>query len=177
MMLVGNCIICGVYVPPRGVWYADLLCCSPICAHAAGCRFDCDEIGDCGCTPYAKRRRALRDTRDVMRIMRDVLEDHGLMREFGRELEAAGLPEVELDDPAQGPGGADESSDVEDETVALRAIAAARSDAEATVAARAEADVLHQLVNSAASLAERERLHVEIARLRAEADATEGAHL
>jgi len=120
-----------------------------------------------------------------MRIMRDVLEDHGLMLEFGRELEAAGLPEVELDDPAQGPGGADESSDVEDETVALRAIATAvRSDAEATAAARAEADVLHQLVNSAASLAERERLHVEIARLRAEADArrqtedttTEGAH-
>jgi len=128
--------------------------------HTAGCRLDCDEIGDCGCTPYAKRRRVLRSTRDTMRVMRNVLEDHGLMDEFEEDREESGVAEVELDDPAQGPGEADESSDVEDETVALRAI----------VAARSEADVLHQLVTSAASLAERDRLHAENARLLAEAD-------
>ena len=151
------------------IYYRDLFYCSSRCVHAAGCRFECCD-GDCGCTPYAKRRRVLRETRNTMRVMRDVLEDNDLMGELEEAL-GAGLSDFELDTAQDGPGEADEGSDVEDETVALRAIAAARSDAEATVAARAEADVLHQLVNSAASLAERDRLHAEIARLLAEADA------
>ena len=154
----GNCSSCGVQMQSP-LWYLDLFYCSRRCAHAAGCRWDCDEIGDCGCTPYAKRRRVLRETRHAMRVMRDVLEENDLMGDFDtdRAHTAAADIELELD---QGPGGADEASDVEDETVALRA----------TVAARSEADVLHQLVDSAASLAERERLHAEIARLQAEVD-------
>ena len=158
----GNCYGCGGQIgSPQGLFMSRSYC-SLICMHADGCRWVwlCEEIGDCGCTPYAKRRRVLRETRDSMRVMRGVLEDNDLMDEFEEAHEESCLPEVELDDPAQGPGEADESSDVEDETVALRAI----------VAARSEADVLHQLVTSAASLAERDRLHAENARLLAEAD-------
>ena len=156
-----NCTTCGVYVEHNPIlWYMHNLYCSHRCMHAAGCRWDCAAIGDCGCTPYAKRRRVLRETRTAMRVMRDVLEDNDLMGELEEAL-GAGLSDFELDTAQDGPGEADEGSDVEDETVALRAIVAARSDA----------DVLHQLVNSAASLAERERLHAENARLLAEADA------
>ena len=123
-----------------------------VCAHAE-CPWDC-----CVYTPYVKRRRVLRSTRNTMRVMRDVLEGNDLMSDFEEALELTGLPHVELDEPQDGPGEADESSDVEDETVALRAI----------VAARSEADVLHQLVNSAASLAERDRLRAENAHVQAE---------
>ena len=165
-----NCSSCGVHVQNPVLWYMDLLYCTRRCMHAAGCRWDCSVLGDCGCTPYAKRRRVLRSTRNTMRVMRNVLEDHGLMDELEDALGETGLTDVELDDPQDGPGEADEGSDVEDETVVLRAIVAARSEAEATVAARSEADVLHQLVNSAASLAERDRLYAENARLLAEAD-------
>ena len=141
-----------------------------VCTHAE-CPWD-----RCVSTPYAKRRRVLRSTRDTMRVMRDVLEGNGLMSDFEEAHAWTGLPHVELDESQDGPGEADEASDVEDETVALRA----------TVAARSEVDVLHQLVDSAASLAERERLHAEIVRLQAEVDvlrqsatntATEDAHL
>ena len=170
-----NCSSCGVHVQNPVLCYMHHFYCSNRCMHTAGCRLDCDEIGDCDCTPYAKRRRVLRETRRTMRVMRDVLEENDLMGDFDIDRENVAAADIELDEPQDGPGGADESSDVEDETLTLRAI----------VAARTEADVLHQLVNSAASLAERERLYAENARLQAEVDvlrqsantAAEDAHL
>ena len=133
--------------------HGDLLYCSTRCQHAAGSRTFCNVLTNCGCTPYAKRRRLLRRTRDVVRDMLEVFEEYGLED----ELTEFYVPN-DLDPIPDGPGEADESSDVEDETLTLRTI----------VAARTEADVLHQLVNSAAALAERDRLRVESEELRSE---------
>ena len=143
--MAAPCSSCGAQI--TRFTYKGLRYCSTRCMHAAGNRLSwvCSEIDDCGCTQYAKLRRILRETRGTMRDMLAFMMSQ-------RGLEGVPLP---LDD---GPGGADESSDVEDETLTLRAI----------VAARSEADALHQLVNSAASLAERERLHAEVARVQAE---------
>ena len=131
--------------------------CSRPCMHDAGCRWVCAELDDCGCTAYAKRRRVLRWTRDTMRVMRGVLDDNDLLYEFDEAIAETTLPEVDLDTDQGGPGEADETSDHEDESAVLRA----------TVAERSEADVLHQLVNTAASVSERDQLRAENARLRA----------
>ena len=130
--------------------------CGLPCMHDAGCRWVCDEIGACGCTSYAKRRRVLRWTRDTMRVMTGVLADNDLLEAYEEAIDETCLPEVDLA-ADKGPGGADETSDHEDESAALRA----------TVAERSEADVLHQLVNTAASMSERDQLRAENARLRA----------
>ena len=132
--------------------HGDLFYCSTRCAHAAGCRLFCSVLDNCGCTPYAKRRRLLRQSRQTVRDMWDILEDNSLLDELSEVF----VPN-DLDEHCGGPGEADESSDVEDETLTLRAI----------VAARTEADALHQLVNSAAVLAETQELRSENARLRA----------
>ena len=73
------------------------------------------------------------------------LEDIAVMNEIEKALE--------LDEPRDGSDEADESSDDEDETLSL------------LIAVRAEADALHRLVNTAASLAERDRLHAEVTRV------------
>jgi len=133
--------------------HGNLFYCSTRCHHAAGSRIFCSVLDNCGCTPYAKRRRVLRETRQTVRDMWDILEEYDLLDELADVM----VPN-DLDEPRDGPGEPDESSDVEDETLTLRAI----------VAARTEADVLHQLVNSAAALAERDRLRAESEELRAE---------
>ena len=151
--MAAPCSSCGVQITQFK--HGALSYCSHRCVHAAGHRWGwvCSEIGDCGCTPYAKRRRVLRETRETVRALLIIIACNGLVGELADVMVPNDL--TGLDD---GPGGADESSDVEDETLALRAI----------VAARSEADMLHQLVDSAASLAERDRLRAETARAQAE---------
>ena len=146
------CGTCGGELRMR-LQHGHLFYCSTRCQHAAGSRIFCSVLDNCGCTPYAKRRRVLRETRQTVRDMWDILEDNDLLDELADVM----VPN-DLDEPRDGPGEPDESSDVEDETLTLRAI----------VAARTEADVLHRLVNSAASLAECERLRAETARAQAE---------
>ena len=149
--MVTLCGICGGE-PGLRLQHGSLFCCSTRCHHAAGSRVFCAVLTNCGCTPYAKRRRVLRETRETMRYMLEIIVDNGLED----ELIDIVMPN-DLDEPHDGPGEADESSDVEDETLALRQI----------VAARTEADTLHQLVSSAAALAETQELRAEVARLRA----------
>ena len=65
-------------------------------------------------TPYAKKRRFLRDHRVQMRVMEDVLEHHGLTEECHAEIvdEMNNAPFwLGFDD---GPGGMDETSDTEE---------------------------------------------------------------
>ena len=149
--MAGLCGSCGGELRMR-LRHGAHFYCSTRCSHAAGCRLFCSVLDNCGCTPYAKRRRVLRQTRETVRDMLEIITDNGLEDELTEIL----VPN-DLDEPCDGPGEADESSDVEDETLTLRAI----------VAARSEADTLHQLVNSAAVLAETQELRAEIARLRA----------
>ena len=71
-------------------------------------------------TPYAKKRRFLREHRVQMRVMQDLLDEAGLIEEYHAEVM------VELDNAPywlgfdDGPGGMDEQSDEEDPEVALR---------------------------------------------------------
>ena len=70
-------------------------------------------------TPYAKKRRFLRDHRVQMRVMEDVLEHHGLTEEYHAEVmdEMGNAPFwLGFDD---GPGGMDESSDTEEPEAAM----------------------------------------------------------
>ena len=152
--MAGLCGTCGGELRLR-LQYGALLYCSTRCQHAAGSRIFCAVLPNCGCTPYAKRRRVLRQSRETVRDMLEIIEDNGLED----ELSEVYVPH-DLDEPCDGPGEPDESSDVEDETLALRQI----------VAARTEADVLHQLVTSAAALAETQRLRVESQELRVESE-------
>jgi len=96
----------------RDVWY-----CSRVCAHAAGDRTAC--LGwECGCTHYAKKRRLLRNHRENMRIMDDVIVDNGLEQELEHRLiEETGNTNffLGLDE------GLDEPSDAEDPEQKLRA--------------------------------------------------------
>ena len=72
-------------------------------------------------TPYARKRRCLREHRVQMRVMQDILDEAGLIEEYHAEVM------VELDNAPfwlgfdDGPGGMDEESDdEEDPEVALR---------------------------------------------------------
>ena len=71
-------------------------------------------------TPYARKRRCLREHRVQMRVMQDLLDEAGLIEEYHAEVM------VELDNAPywlgfdDGPGGMDEQSDEEDPEVALR---------------------------------------------------------
>ena len=70
-------------------------------------------------TPYAKKRRFLRDHRVQMRVMEDVLEHHGLTEECHAEIMD------EMDNTPfwlgfdNGPGGMDETSDTEEPGAAV----------------------------------------------------------
>ena len=146
------CGVCGGE-PGLRLQHGGVFCCSSRCHHAAGSRIFCAVLENCGCTPYAKRRRVLRQTRETVRDMLDIIVNNDLLDELSEVF----VPN-DLDEPCDGPGEPDESSDVEDETLALRQI----------VAARTEADTLHQLVTSAAALAERDRIRSESEELRSE---------
>ena len=71
-------------------------------------------------TPYARKRRCLREHRVQMRVMEDILDEAGLIEEYHAEAM------VELDNAPfwlgfdDGPGGMDEQSDEEDPDAALR---------------------------------------------------------
>ena len=70
-------------------------------------------------TPYAKKRRFLRDHRVQMRVMEDVLEHHGLTEEYHAEVmdEMDNMPFWLGFDI--GPGGMDELSDTEEPGAAM----------------------------------------------------------
>ena len=51
--------------------------CNGRCSHLAGDRSICCTV-PCGCTEYSKKRRALRQHREQMCVMQDVIEEHGL---------------------------------------------------------------------------------------------------
>ena len=70
-------------------------------------------------TPYAKKRRFLRDHRVQMRVMEDVLEHHGLTEEYRAEVmdEMNNVPFWLGFDV--GPGGMDETSDTEEPGAAV----------------------------------------------------------
>ena len=70
-------------------------------------------------TPYAKKRRFLRDHRVQMRVMEDVLEHHGLTEEYHAEVmdEMDNVPFWLGFDI--GPGGMDELSDTEEPGAAM----------------------------------------------------------
>ena len=70
-------------------------------------------------TPYAKKRRLLRDHRVQMRVMEDVLEHHGLTEEYHAEVmdEMDNMPFWLGFDI--GPGGMDELSDTEEPGAAM----------------------------------------------------------
>ena len=115
------CSQCGVCLPtpPAGQLnrrYLGRWVCSRECGHAAGDRSGCLRW-NCGCTNYAKRRRLLRDHRINMRVMDDVIEDHGLGEELeNRLVEATGNVNFFLGLDAE----LDESSDADDPEQQLR---------------------------------------------------------
>ena len=67
--------------PGLNMRYQGQLVCSRQCGHAAGDRSGC--LGwRCGCTGYAKKRRWLRGHRVNMRVMDDLIFQHGLSEEL-----------------------------------------------------------------------------------------------
>ena len=65
---------------PLGGCWQDEWYCSQRCMHAAGDRNCCGK--HCGCTKYSQKRRLLRKHRVEMRIMVDLIEEHGLDAEL-----------------------------------------------------------------------------------------------
>ena len=69
----------------------------------------------CSCTRYAKKRRLLRQHRVEMRIMSELIEEHGLDGELEeRTIEETGNTGFWLGEDADGPSAMDEGSDQED---------------------------------------------------------------
>ena len=96
---------------------------------------------DCGCTGYAKKRRLLREHRRKMRVMDELIEDHGLEEELQELLvDETGNTNFWLGEHEV----MDEGSDQEDPEAALRKevadksafLAGARCIVEAHVTAR-----------------------------------------
>ena len=72
---------------------------------------------DCGCTGYAKKRRLLREHRRKMRVMDELIEDHGLEEELQERLvDETGNTNFWLGEHEV----MDEGSDQEDPEAALR---------------------------------------------------------
>ena len=69
----------------KSCFYLDRWMCSRECMHAEGDRSACWQ--GCGCTGYAKKRRLLREHRRNMRVMDELIEDHGLEEELQERLE------------------------------------------------------------------------------------------
>jgi hypothetical protein len=106
-------VVCGKCHGPiehpfefRGVNY----CCMQ-CRHDAGDRRHCRR-GVCGCTGFAIKRRQLREHREQMRLMWQVIMACGFEDEVERTMEEDGWPERVWDDAEM-----DERSDEEDPMV------------------------------------------------------------
>ncbi len=119
------CSRCSVSSALPGVQCARRWYCSAACAHADGDRSACTQ--DCGCTSYARKRRLLRDHRANMRVMEELIDQHGLSEELDDLLiEQTGNTNFWLGQDSF----LDEPSDTEDPEEALRAAnAALRSEA------------------------------------------------
>jgi hypothetical protein len=75
---------------------------------------------DCGCTEYAKKRRLLCEHRVQMRIMQDIIDDHGLDSECEDAIIAeTGETGFWLQHDTEA-GGVDEGSDCEDPEAAAK---------------------------------------------------------
>ena len=85
--------------------------CSEECCHLAGDRRWCRIGGDCGCTPWAIKRRQLRKSRATMRVMQQVISDYELQGALARRLADEGDLTIAADDTME------EGSDVEDPMV------------------------------------------------------------
>ena len=92
-------------------FYNDNRYCSEECCHKAGDRRRCRIGGNCGCTPWAIKRRQLRKSRVEMRVMQQVISDYALERTLARRLADEGDLTIAADDTM------DEDSDAEDPMV------------------------------------------------------------
>ena len=112
---------------PGTIRYLGRWMCSAECSHAAGDRSACYGW-DCGCTRYAKKRRLLIAHRREMRIMEDLIHEHGLGEELEeRIIEETGNVGFCLETDSE---NGDEPSDTEDPEQQLRAtVDALRSEA------------------------------------------------
>ena len=81
------CNQCAEVIPAaaEGCYYLEQWYCSDDCRHAAGDRTGCYGW-DGGYTRYSKKRRLLRNHRTHMRIMNDIIEEHGLADELEERL-------------------------------------------------------------------------------------------
>ena len=110
-------VVCGKCHGPiedpfkfRGVDYCCMQCC-----HDAGDRRHCRR-GVCGCTAFAIKRRQLRDHRRKMRIMEELIDDHGLEDELEVAMDEDGCPDYDPFDH-DFDFDMDEGSDAEDPMV------------------------------------------------------------
>jgi hypothetical protein len=77
-------------MPVVAVFYNDRAYCSFRCCHDAGDRSACGP--SCGCTAYARKRRALRRHREQLRAMRDFIEQEGMGEEMDAMLDELDAP-------------------------------------------------------------------------------------
>ena len=114
-----TCPQCQKLIPP-GVrcWWRNVPYCSSVCTHAAGDRTACGR--ECGCTPYAKKRRWLRAHRVELRVVRGLIEEEELEDELEeRMFDVTGDAGFWLGDD---PEGMDEASDCEDPMIGMHAM-------------------------------------------------------
>ena len=78
-------------VKPKDTCYNDQWYCSIDCAHEAGDRRFCLRVA-CGCTGFEIKRRQLREHRDEMRVMSNVINDMHLDVVLEDCLQEAGVP-------------------------------------------------------------------------------------
>jgi hypothetical protein len=78
------CAQCSEPLPAQPYRVGGQLYCNTRCAHAAGDRSVCR--AGFGCTGYARKRRLLRQHRQQMRVMDDIIADAGLTHELEQRL-------------------------------------------------------------------------------------------
>ncbi len=156
------CAQCGQHKPlGLGGVFWDNWYCSTECLHAAG-----DHHEACACTPYRKKRRAVRHHRAEMRIMMEFIGELGLLDEYEERV---------LDDTGNNCiflgyiPGLDDGSDVEDPDDPDVAAAAVVAD---TAAAAADQQAL---VAAVGCIVERHGLELEVERLRMQLEDAHGA--
>ena len=91
--------------------FRDVVYCCMQCCHDAGDRRHCRR-GVCGCTGFAIKRRQLREHRQKMRVMEDLIVAGNLEDELEVLMEEGGYPDRVWDDAEM-----DERSDTEDPMV------------------------------------------------------------
>jgi hypothetical protein len=67
------CAQCAAPLPSRPYLVDGHRYCNTRCAHEAGDRTLCHD--GCGCTAYARKRRRLREHRQQMRVMNDIIDE------------------------------------------------------------------------------------------------------